>query len=67
MRYNSIEEQEARISHDEEISAFIRLVRDIYYHTLGQSGDRSKYPCPEIDKILIEYGIDLKANDEKEE
>tara|TARA_Y100001938_G_C7938946_1_gene353268 strand:+ start:477 stop:674 length:198 start_codon:yes stop_codon:yes gene_type:complete len=65
MKYNSIEEQERSIKQDEDISLMIRLLRDIYYHTLGQSGDRSKYPCPEIDKVLMGYGINL--NEEENE
>ena len=60
MKYNSIEEQERSIKQDEDISL---MIRDIYYHTLGQSGDRSKYPCPQIDKVLMGYGINLKEEE----
>ncbi len=65
MKYNSIEEQERSIKQDEDISLMIRLFRDIYYHTLGQSGDRSCYPCPQIDKVLMDYGINLKEEENK--
>ena len=48
---------------DEDISLAIRLFRDIYYHTLGQTGDRSSFPCPQIEEYLIEYGIDLQGEE----
>ena len=49
--------------HDEDMSMAIRLFRDIYYHTLGQSGDRSSFPCPQIEEYLLGFGIDLRGEE----
>tara|TARA_Y100000310_G_C20357680_1_gene657466 strand:+ start:265 stop:438 length:174 start_codon:yes stop_codon:yes gene_type:complete len=51
------------IKQDEDISKAIRLLRDIYSHALCESGDRSNYPCPQIDAFLTGYGIDLKEEE----
>jgi len=31
-----------------------KLLKEIYSHELGQSGDRSSYPCNEIEKYFEE-------------
>ncbi len=55
-----MKDEELLIKQDEDISELIRLLKDIYSHTLCGSGDRSNYPCPQIEKLLIGYGIDLR-------
>ena len=41
----------------------IQLFTEIYSHTLCENGDRSEYPCPQIEKYLASKGIDVRGDE----